>query len=717
MIKRMMYSAVLSIVSLLLVIGAGLAQDEGPVFRIGVLDDERGEISSGARLAVREINANGGVEGADGTVFRLELIFQPTEAGDSLAEAIDALDDADVIAVLGPKTTDAVLSNLPILQSLNVPILTPAIGDTVIASDNSGLLFRTRAAERLQGATLAEYLVNTLNVQRILSVQLDRTSTAPRVGFSVALGQIGPDVEEDFMLLDNPEGLIEMVGEVIESNPQVIVTFGPSDLAADFYTQLRAGDWVGVFAYDEAQDSAFRANIPLEELQGILGTTTWPVSAADTAGTRFLNAYVRTFGDIPGPVSAASYDAIYVLAEAIGNPGDLTTNLSTVRNVPGVQGMLNPDDVPLREMSDATTVIQLNALGGFDVAARYAGTDRLPEDVAIVEGEPTVEPTPTPDGVEITIRSARQNVRTGPGLDYDVLGQLQEGDRARVIGATIDFSWVVIDFRGQQGFLATYLLDVFGDRSTVPVVTPPPTPTPGPATATPTQLPFPDLVITAASPTNITRGVTTNINVTVANQGAVDAGPFAVAASFLPDDYFSALNLSGLAAGTQTVIQLPVLLETSTGNFEVVIIPDLNNQVNQGPYAANKFDFQFRYKVDRQLILINNTTLGVGSTLDLEGAFMPNPDIRYDSGGLVTVNPCTGSAYCIGLLSPSLNWDTSHYDAISAANGINTTFIPNSALTPGATIGVLTSDGRRGVIRVDSINPGVSITITFRLYQ
>lgn len=717
MIKRMMYSAVLSIVSLLLVIGAGLAQDEGPVFRIGVLDDERGEISSGARLAVREINANGGVEGADGTVFRLELIFQPTEAGDSLAEAIDALDDADVIAVLGPKTTDAVLSNLPILQSLNVPILTPAIGDTVIASDNSGLLFRTRAAERLQGATLAEYLINSLNVQRILSVQLDRTSTAPRVGFSVALSQIAPDVQEDFILLDNPDDLIEMTSEVIGSNPQVIVAFGPSDLAADFYTQLRGGDWIGIFAYDEAEDVAFRANIPLEALQGILGTTTWPVSAADAAGTRFLNAYVRTFGDIPGPVATASYDAVYLLAEAIGRPGDLTTNLSTVRNVPGVQGMLNPDDLPLREMSDSTTVIQLNALGGFDVAARYAGTDRLPEDVAVVEGEPTVEPTPTPDGVEITIRSVRQNVRTGPGLEYDVLGQMQEGERARVIGATVDFSWVVIDFRGQQGFLATYLLDVFGDRSSVPVVSPPPTPTPGPATATPTQLPFPDLVITAASPTTITRGVTTNINVTVSNQGAVDAGPFAVAATFLPDDYFSALNLPGLAAGTQTVIQLPVLLETSTGNFEVVIIPDLNNEVNQGPYAGNRFDFQFRYKVDRQLILINNTTLGVGSTLDLEGAFTPNPDIRYDSGGLTTVDPCTGSAYCIGLLSPSLNWDTSHYDAISAANGVNTTFIPNSALTPGATIGVLTADGRRGVIRVDSINPGVSITITFRLYQ
>ena len=226
------------------------------------------------------------------------------------------------------------------------------------------------------------------------------------------------------------------------------------------------------------------------------------------------------------------------------------------------------------------------------------------------------------------------------------------------------------------------------------------------------------MLVVAAAPSNITLGVPTTINVTVRNQGAIAAGPFAIAGTFPPDNAFAAYNLSGLAAGADQVVPLEVTLSGSTGNFEVVIVADLNNQVPESPEGeANNFDFIFRYKVDRQLILINNTNLNSGGQLDLEGNLTPQYDIQYTGAGLNTTANCTGTENCIGLLSPALDWDTSHYGAISSATGINTTFIPNAALTPGTTIGILTAEGRRGVIRVDNINPGVSITLTYRVYQ
>ena len=46
-----------------------------PVFRIGVLDIENGALTRGAQLAVQEINVAGGVVGADGTVFQLQLVI------------------------------------------------------------------------------------------------------------------------------------------------------------------------------------------------------------------------------------------------------------------------------------------------------------------------------------------------------------------------------------------------------------------------------------------------------------------------------------------------------------------------------------------------------------------------------------------------------------------------------------------------------------------
>ena len=81
-----------------------------------------------------------------------------------------------------------------------------------------------------------------------------------------------------------------------------------------------------------------------------------------------------------------------------------------------------------------------------------------------------------------------------PATSYDILGQFNQGEQARVIGASIDYAWVVINFRGLQGWLAAYLLDISGDLRSVPVIPTPPTPTPG-VTATPTASPDADVII------------------------------------------------------------------------------------------------------------------------------------------------------------------------------------------------------------------------------
>ena len=456
MIKRTGLFTVLALLFASLALGAALAQqDNGPVFRIGVLDDERGPISMAARFAVKEINEAGGITGADGTQFRLELIVEPTAAGDTLAQAIGNLAARQIIAVLGPQTSDLVLSNLPLLQSLGVPILTPAVGDTVVASDSTGLIFRTRAAERFQGAALADLLVNELNVRNITVAQLDRSSTGERVGFSLALAQTGQNVQESTLLLEIEASMDTLIADSLELNNAVVVAYGAPDLAAQFYHGLREAGYAGVFAYNQAHTDAFQEAVSIDELPGILGATTWSPTAIDAASDTFMNNYVRTVGRAPGPIEAATYDAVLLLAEALGQPGELGSNLTTLRDVPGVQGMINPEGLSRGETTDAVVITQLNAVGGPGVVARYARGVRLSEEPPPPPEPEEPTPTPTPEGVNITIRSARQNVRTGPGLEYDVLGQLVQGEQARVIGATLNFDWVVISYRGQNGWLAT----------------------------------------------------------------------------------------------------------------------------------------------------------------------------------------------------------------------------------------------------------------------
>ncbi len=108
---------------------------------------------------------------------------------------------------------------------------------------------------------------------------------------------------------------------------------------------------------------------------------------------------------------------------------------------------------------------------------------------------PTPTPTPTPY-VEVT--RGRVNVRTGPGLQYPLLGQLLPGTRVPIVGRDPSGKWWhICCVDGQSAWIASWVVEAYNDISQVPLVAnippPPPTPTPRPTpppTPTPTPAPL-----------------------------------------------------------------------------------------------------------------------------------------------------------------------------------------------------------------------------------
>jgi ABC-type branched-subunit amino acid transport system substrate-binding protein len=693
---------------ILIVMALNLAQAQtGPVFRIGVLDEERGPITDGARLAVNEINAAGGVKGADGTFFRLELIVQPP--GDNLATTLPLLRDASIIAVLGPESDDDIKNNIDALQSLNVPVLTPATGDTTLTDATTGRIFRTRAAQIWQGRALANYLLGDLQLQRVATVQLDNDleTSASIVGFTISA--TGLRVTPQLALQAQTDGTVQdAVQQIIPANPEAVVTYGQPARAGKLLTSLRDAGYGGIFAYNQVDDVAFRDTALRVNLDGIYATTTWPYTASDEASSIFRDNFVRLFGTLPGPIEAASYDAIGLLAAAINRPGELQTNLAQLNNLEGVQGLLRPAQLQSGETSDNVAVVQLGSLGAAQVVARFGVNQRLDINEPIPPTLiPTIAPTATPEGVVITIKQVRQNVRSGPSTSYDILGQLSQNEQARVIGATVDFTWVVIDFRGTLGWLATYLLDVFGDLKTVPIIAPPPTPTPVP---TSTPLPVPDIVIIAASaaPSPIIVNQPFLMSVTVRNNGSTNTSQFALASTFPPNNLYASAIIPGLAAGQITTVTLSGTF-ANTGCYAVVIVADLNNEINEGAGESNNL-FNVNYCINKPILRQGSQTLNPGDTIDLEGnAAQGDANWNINASQIDALFTAR-----LGII-PGVTLETVHWDLINP-NIVNLTSIPRTSLTPGTVIGILTADGNRGAMRVDDL-PGNQLRVTFTLYQ
>ena len=267
-------------------------------------------------------------------------------------------------------------------------------------------------------------------------------------------------------------------------------------------------------------------------MPGIISATTWSAALDDPASSAFTLAYARAFGRLPDALSAAGYDSLRMIARAAAAPGPLERALAAMQSHQGIQGPLGGASLPAGELSANALVTRLNKYG-YPALASKPSSPSAELELARPTPRPTATPLPsaTPTGFHLIIQSDYQNIRSGPGLEYDIIGQVLQGAQLRVLGATADYSWLVIDYRGQWGWLAAYLVETFGSRHLVPIIQPPATSTPAP-TATSAPPREPDLVVVAASPDRLTLDESSMISLSVRNQGLSAAGSFAIAGTF-----------------------------------------------------------------------------------------------------------------------------------------------------------------------------------------
>ena len=304
-----------------------------------------------------------------------------------------------------------------------------------------------------------------MGYQNIAVVQLDAepTTQVDTLAFTNAM----PITPASTVEIQDASQIADAATQLATAAPEVVVAYGNPTSAAELVNALRAAGFAGFFAYPDATDTTFAAAIPPSQRGGIITTATWTVANEDEASNSFTLNYVQAFGDVPTDLSAASYDAIQIIATAINLGGEFAATLDSLTNLGGVQGTLATAELEPREFSNAVSILAFNLFGSVDVLARYAGDVRLPDEVFAIVTSPV------------------QNVRLGPSIDFEILGQMEQATRLPIIGTNADRTWVVIDFRGQQGWMAAYLLDIRGNLNNTALIEEPPLPTPAAGDATP----------------------------------------------------------------------------------------------------------------------------------------------------------------------------------------------------------------------------------------
>jgi heat shock protein HslJ/uncharacterized protein YraI len=149
------------------------------------------------------------------------------------------------------------------------------------------------------------------------------------------------------------------------------------------------------------------------------------------------------------------------------------------------------------------------------------GEGALPPPGETVEAT-VIPPTPEPgDPMATVIARKGVNVRTGPGLNFPVIGIAPYRSVLEVVGVSADGTWWVVNVPGapqDDGWVSEEFVQV-DNADNVLVIPSPPTPTPA-ATPTPTATPAPDINFTA-NRTTINAGEKATLSWSVENVSAV----------------------------------------------------------------------------------------------------------------------------------------------------------------------------------------------------
>ena len=117
---------------------------------------------NGARLAVDEINEQGGV-----LDHPVNLIVKDTESRTELIASIvgELIDTEKVVALIGEITTDRTLAAAPLAQERGIPLITPsATNEKITAAGN--YVFRACYTDAFQAAMMTKF-ARSLDVDKV----------------------------------------------------------------------------------------------------------------------------------------------------------------------------------------------------------------------------------------------------------------------------------------------------------------------------------------------------------------------------------------------------------------------------------------------------------------------------------------------------------------------------------------------------------------------
>ncbi|MED5290224.1 MAG: ABC transporter substrate-binding protein [SAR324 cluster bacterium] len=330
MIKKIMKYLLLSVLSPVFFLGLVHADSVKIGFNVpltGFAAADGKSALNGAKLAVKQANQSGGINGK-----MIELVVYDDQASPKQAVPISnkLIEKDKVVAAISGSYSGATRAAAGVFQSAEIPYISAyAVHPEITKAGN--YVFRTSFMGEVQGRAGAKLIGATLQRKRVVLITLKNDfGKSLAAGFKEAAGQFNLQIvnEYEYSIKDRQFGPI--VAKVKADAPEAIYATGYFFTAGPLVSQLRAAGITVPVIGQEGYDSEQFIKIAGKASEGTIITTSLDRDSNSSETRSFISEFEAMAGHKVDMVAASGHTAMKVLVAAMKKAG--TTSPSAIRN-------------------------------------------------------------------------------------------------------------------------------------------------------------------------------------------------------------------------------------------------------------------------------------------------------------------------------------------------------------------------------------------------
>lgn len=336
----------------------GAAKQEAKDIKIGGNLELTGGVATfgqstrnGIHLAMKEINAAGGVLGKQLVFIAADNKSEPSESTNAMTKLIT---QDKVVTVIGAVSSSNTLAASQVAHDNKVPFVATTATNPKITVDGGKIreyAFRACFIDPFQGTVMANFAGKTLNA-KTAAIYIDNSSDYSKglaEFFEASFVKNGGKIVAKEAFLQKDQDFKATLTKIKAANPEVIFIPGYYEEVGKIVKQARELGIMQPLLGGDGWDSPKLVEIAgAAALENGYFSNHYSPEDNDPRVVKFVESYKKEYGQLPDAFAALGYDAMLITADAIKRanstePTKIKDAIAQTKNLQVVTGVINLD--------------------------------------------------------------------------------------------------------------------------------------------------------------------------------------------------------------------------------------------------------------------------------------------------------------------------------------------------------------------------------------